>query len=130
MHDALAVGVPSVKVSVYDATNTVLQGFLETNPSGIAVLNLDPATYTIRLSGHLFTPDNATESLVVTVDAAVTYTGTLYAVAAPSDPALCRVFGYIRSADATLLEGKKIRFWKCYSTLALAQAARGKDAEE
>jgi hypothetical protein len=111
INDAGASPVAGVAVDIYDSGNTVFQQRLTTNVNGQVVFNLDDATYTVRQFKAQYTPDNAAETLVVTADAGVTYTGTVWTAPSASDPSLCTVWGYLLDASGAAIVNAEVRFW-------------------
>lgn len=83
-------GVPNVLVSVVGSTRKAT-----TNASGVAVLNVDSATYTLRYAVPFGYESLTDEVVVVGGDTSVDKTLTATTIAEPSDPALCRVFVYL-----------------------------------
>lgn len=98
IRDTLAAPIQGAVVDLFDGTNTFFLTRFTTPLSGNVTLALDPGTYSIRIykTGFVFT---VPETLVVTVDATVTYTGTsLVSIIAPSAPNLCVIYGTVRNA--------------------------------
>lgn len=104
VEDQLSVGVPDAIVDIYDAANTVFITRARTNPSGDVVIALDDATYSVRLhkAGFTFT---VPETLVVTADASVTFSGVAFVAPAPSAPNLCVIFGNVDNAAGVPIAG-------------------------
>lgn len=105
VEDGIATPIQGVAVDVFDVTNTYHLFRVYTGVTGEVSIAVDDATYQIRLSssGYSFT---VPETLVVTVDAAVTYVGTaLGVVVPPVDPALCKIYGSVDNAGGTDMAG-------------------------
>jgi hypothetical protein len=94
-----------VQVNVYDDTNTTFITKVWTDAAGEVSVALDGGNYKVRLfkSGYSFT---VPESLVVTADASVLYSGTnLVVITPPSAPDLCVVYGTVRDASGIPIPG-------------------------
>jgi hypothetical protein len=103
--------VVGVVADVYDASNTTfIKRVTDTDLDGIVAVTLDAATYSVRLSALRFTPDNDPETLVVTVDAAVTYDGTIFVAPVAADADKCTVYGFTTDASGTVIDGVEISF--------------------
>jgi parallel beta-helix repeat protein len=95
--------VSDVLVEVYNQANDTFQGIgARTDSNGQVEFNLDDDTYTIRQRRVNYTPDDASETLVVSDDASVTYSGTITTVTAPTLPSGCMVHGTIILGNAAL----------------------------
>ncbi|MCK5613011.1 carboxypeptidase regulatory-like domain-containing protein, partial [Candidatus Pacearchaeota archaeon] len=111
VHDALAAIVPGITVDIYDSSNTALvRRATDDDDNGIVLVNLDDGTYKIRISGLGFQPDNNPETLVVTTDASVTYTGVQFSAPVAANPALCTVYGFATDASGNTKDGETISF--------------------
>ena len=91
--------VSFVIVDIYDAGNTVFLHRVITDALGQATVNLDDATYTVRQARAFYTPSNVAETLIVTADASVTYSGTVFTVADAPSPLQCRISGFLRDGE-------------------------------
>jgi len=109
--DLLAVPTQGAQIDIYDATNTNFINRFYTDLSGQVSLALDAGTYKLRIlaQGVAFT---IPETLVVTVDASETYTGTAIEVTTPpADPAVCRIYGVVEDAAGIVVAGAHIEAW-------------------
>jgi len=91
--DGSANPVEGVKASVYNSANDDLPNFgnLITDTLGnTATINLDDATYTVRLWSGGIVSEN--ETIVVAASGTKDLTVVLFTIAAPSDPDLCRLW--------------------------------------
>lgn len=98
---ATTTGIPDYVLSIYDLTNTVFQGKVTTNASGIATLNLDAGTYKVRGRKAGYTPVNTSETLSVSGDGSVTYYADTTSIPAPESSDSCRVYEYCFLPDDT-----------------------------
>lgn len=88
-----------------------------TDADGLASFSLDAATYTVAIvkGGYTYTPI----TLVVTEADAVTLEMTAMAVTAPSDPTLCRIYGWVRStANGRAMAGVQLTATRTPATAA------------
>lgn len=88
-----AIPIPSVDVKIKDATDTAVIARATTNASGIAIFNLDAATYKVHLTRTGYEFPGSPETLVVTVDAGVTYVGDLIVITPAVGAVVCNVTG-------------------------------------
>lgn len=93
VQEADTTPINTVKVAIYDATNTVLLGSGTTDASGQFAFTIDNGNYKIRLS-KLQTNFSATEDLVVSGITSATYIGEVLTIPVPSDPQVCRIDSY------------------------------------
>jgi hypothetical protein len=80
----------------------------DTNVSGVAVFNVDDATWTVSItrSGYTF----AGASLVVDGTETATYSMTAITISEPAEPGLCTVRFEVRDADGTtLVQGASVK---------------------
>jgi hypothetical protein len=89
---ASAVNVVDCYVEVWDSAGTSFISRTTTNSSGNVTFNLDNNTYTVKMhkTGYYF----ANQTLTVDGAESVAYTGTILTPTAPTDPTLCKVYGY------------------------------------
>ncbi len=99
VRDGSAVAIQNASVSAWSGSSLIGTGV--TNASGIAVLSLDNATYTINITANGFN-GSAGNSLVVSGATAHTYTLTALSIT-PSDPPL--VTGYLITRVAGVATG-------------------------
>jgi hypothetical protein len=87
-----AVNVVDCYVEVWDSAGTSFISRTNTNSSGNVTFNLDNNTYTVKMhkTGYYF----SNQTLTVDGAESVAYTGTILTPAAPTDPTLCKVYGY------------------------------------
>jgi hypothetical protein len=106
--DGVAAPVADVNVAIYDSGNTAMVTRGDTDAGGQLVVNLDDATYKVRLmkGGYTFTTP---QTLVVSADASAEYTATEYTPTPASSPDLCMVFGTLLDAGGNALEGATVR---------------------
>ncbi len=109
INDAVAAAVQGVEVSLYDSANTTLLRQATTDTAGQVVFNLDDGTYAVRQAKTGYQPDTTPETLVVTADAGVTYTGVVFAAVAAASP-LCTVSGFAKDASGVTHDGLTISF--------------------
>jgi hypothetical protein len=90
--DDSAVNVVDCYVEVWDSAGTSFISRTNTNSSGNVTFNLDSNTYTVKMhkTGYYF----ANQTLTVDGVESVAYTGTILTPTAPTDPTLCKVYGY------------------------------------
>jgi hypothetical protein len=90
--DDSAVNVVDCYVEVWDSAGTSFISRTKTNSSGNVTFNLDSNTYTVKMhkTGYYF----ANQTLTVDGAESVAYTGTILTPTAPTDPTLCKVYGY------------------------------------
>jgi hypothetical protein len=90
--DDSAVNVVDCYVEVWDSAGTSFISRTNTNSSGNVTFNLDSNTYTVKMhkTGYYF----ANQTLTVDGAESVAYTGTILTPTAPTDPTLCKVYGY------------------------------------
>jgi hypothetical protein len=90
--DDSAVNVVDCYVEVWDSAGTSFISRTTTNSSGNVTFNLDNNTYTVKMhkTGYYF----ANQTLIVDGVESVAYTGTILTPTAPTDPSLCKVYGY------------------------------------
>jgi hypothetical protein len=90
--DDSAVNVVDCYVEVWDSAGTSFISRTNTNSSGNVTFNLDNNTYTVKMhkTGYYF----ANQTLTVDGAESVAYTGTILTPTAPTDPTLCKVYGY------------------------------------
>ena len=96
---ATTTPIPDYSLSVYDSTNTVFQGKIITNASGVAAFNLDAGTYKIRGRKAGYSAASATETLVVAADGTATFYAAAYTITAPASADVCRVYEWITAQD-------------------------------
>jgi hypothetical protein len=89
---ASAANVVDCYVEVWDSAGTSFISRTTTNSSGNVSFDLDNGTYTIKMhkAGYYF----ANQTLTVDGAESVAYTGTILTPTAPTDPSLCKVYGY------------------------------------
>jgi hypothetical protein len=89
---ASAANVVDCYVEVWDSAGTSFISRTTTNSSGNVSFDLDNGTYTIKMhkAGYYF----ANQTLTVDGVESVAYTGTIITPTAPTDPTLCKVYGY------------------------------------
>jgi hypothetical protein len=89
---ASAVNVVDCYVEVWDSAGTSFISRTTTNSSGNVSFDLDNGTYTVKMhkAGYYF----ANQTLTVDGAESVAYTGTIITPTAPTDPSLCKVYGY------------------------------------
>lgn len=97
--DTHATLVPNANVRLTNGINSYVA---LSNSSGVASFSLDGATYSrsITKSGYTFTPDSITVSASDNFNAVITAN---VIPAPPSNPSMCRVFGYVRNQRTGLL---------------------------
>jgi hypothetical protein len=90
--DDSAVNIVDCYVEVWDSAGTSFISRTNTNSSGNVTFNLDSNTYTVKMhkTGYYF----ANQTLIVDGAESVAYTGTILTPTAPTDPTLCKVYGY------------------------------------
>jgi hypothetical protein len=90
--DDNAANVVDCYVEVWDSAGTSFISRTNTNSSGNVTFNLDSNTYTVKMhkTGYYF----ANQTLTVDGAESVAYTGTILTPTAPTDPTLCKVYGY------------------------------------
>lgn len=90
--DDNAANVVDCYVEVWDSAGTSFISRTNTNSSGNVTFNLDSNTYTVKMhkTGYYF----ANQTLTVDGVESVAYTGTILVPSAPTDPTLCKVYGY------------------------------------
>jgi len=104
----LSLPLQGAQVDLYDATNVFFLARVFTGVTGNVNVALDPGTYSLRIfkTGYAFTVPS---SLVVTVDAAVTYVGTsVTVIVPPSNPLLCAVYGTVRNVKGEPVENVRV----------------------
>jgi hypothetical protein len=108
VHDGAGVSVSACLVSIFDSADTAHLGTVLTNASGNVIVNLADGTYKLRplKSGYTFTTP---QTLVVTADATAIIVATAWAPSAPSEPGVCVVYGYARSAAGEVLVGAEVK---------------------
>jgi hypothetical protein len=89
---ASAVNVVDCYVEVWDSAGTSFISRTTTNSSGNVSFDLDNGTYTVKIhkAGYYF----SNQTLTVDGAESVAYTGTILTPTAPTDPTLCKVYGY------------------------------------
>lgn len=107
--DSSGSGAYAINITVTDTDDNELQNAhisltegsgvftATTDADGLASFSLDAATYTVAIvkGGYTYTPSE----LVVTAADDVTLEMTAMAVTAPSDPTLCRIYGWVRNTS-------------------------------
>lgn len=113
VEDQFSNPVPGVVVDIYDASDVVfLRRASDNDLDGIVSVNLDDGTYSVRIANSNFQADNIPETLVVTADAAVTYSGTTAGIIPPpSAPNFCVVFGTLRDVNGVVHADSCIDFY-------------------
>jgi len=102
---------PGYTANVYDASNTTFLGPITDDDSdGIIELPRNDGTYAIRIVADLFEADNLPETLIVTADAAVTYTGVRFVVPTAAEADLCAVYGFARDLAGVLVDDVEMVF--------------------
>jgi len=86
--------VSEAQVAVRGINQSALVGIGTTNSNGEASFNLDADSFVIVVSSPGFAFD-AFDTLVVTGSGIDTIKGCQFNIATPSDPNVCRVFGYV-----------------------------------
>jgi hypothetical protein len=104
---AAHVAIADCSVSVFDSANTNLIDRKMSSAGGNAVFALDDGSYRVRLSkaGSSFT---VPETLTVSGDGTVTYTGSAYAVPTPVLPSGCVISGTVRDASGEAIAGAAV----------------------
>ena len=105
--DAVLAPISDARIDIFDGTNTTLQLSGTTNPSGVLVINLDDASYVLRVTKSGVTFD-ANLPLTVAGDTALQIDGVADAVSAASAPDLCVIFGTLRDAGGFAANGAAI----------------------
>lgn len=117
IQDGVPVAVPGVAVAIYNAANTTFITSGTTDSNGQVAVNLNDATYSVRLAkaGYTFT---VPETLVVSGTTTDTYTAAAWAPTAPSGPDLCVVFGWLTYATSTAIVGAVVEAFAVVPTTA------------
>lgn len=89
---ASSVNVVDCYVEIWDSAGTSFISRTNTNSSGNVTFNLDSNTYIVKMhkTGYYF----SNQTLIVDGAESVNYTGTVLTPTAPTDPTLCKVYGY------------------------------------
>jgi len=104
--------VPFASVDVYSADGSAhLFRATDGDGDGIVELTLFDGTYSVRAFAPRYTPDNASETLIVNGDETRTYGGTLLGEPTPADPTLCTVWGRALDVTGEPINGVEIAFY-------------------
>lgn len=107
VQDGVAAPIEGVHVSIYDSGNTAFKTRGTTDPNGNYDVNLDDATYSVRLSLSLY-GFASPETIVVTADGTKTITGTAFTAPTAADPGNCAVYGTIWDSEGNPMAGAQI----------------------
>jgi hypothetical protein len=102
------VGIQGVNVSIYNPALSYRYAAGTTNASGVVNLSVSDGTYSVILS-KIGAYDFSTETLVVTADKSVTYTGDAFSPSAPSAPGLCVVYGWEYDPSSEGISSVKVK---------------------
>lgn len=102
--DGGAAPVPSVEVSVYDASNTSFLTRGNTDTDGDFPVALDDATYQLRMVKDLY-GFTVPEPMIVTADATHNFTATAFTAPTPSSADLCVIYGFVKDAAGVAVAG-------------------------
>ena len=108
--DQFGANFPGYTLDIFDATGRHEGSVVDTDLDGVITMYRNDATFTIRIVAAQFQPTNTPETLTVTADAAVEYTGTRFVPPAATDPNLCTVYGYATNGSEELQDGVAITF--------------------
>lgn len=94
--DQFDVNFPGATIDVFDSGNTLFLGRVQDgNEDGVLVFLRNAGTYALRITGPGFQADTIPEILVVSADGSVEFTGVRFVTPSSSDPALCRITGFL-----------------------------------
>lgn len=103
--DGDGAAAPLAVVAIYESTNTTQLWTVTASLAGRVTVNLNDATYQLRVVCPGYTFAAATE-LVVAADATVTVTGSKVAVTPPDDPGDCRIYDWLKAAGGPSVGAK------------------------
>lgn len=102
--DALGVNILDAWVEIWDSAGTAFIEKKQTNSSGNASFNKDAGNYIIRLIKSGYSQTTA-EALTISAAGTVNFVMTAFVIAAPTNPELCRVYGFFLNPDGTIITG-------------------------
>jgi|GEM_PF-4158712 len=106
---ATTTPIADVKVTVYDATDTVVVAVGNTDLNGELGLTLDDGDYKVRCrKGGQFS-FAASEDLTVSGATSATYYGTSFTPTPPADPSMCTVYEWLVDASGADLADITVR---------------------
>lgn len=107
--DAAAV-IVGAGVTIKNSAQTAVIAAGVTGLLGTVVFNLDDGSYKALVTSTPAYDALAAQTLTVSGTTTATYTLTRTTISAPSDPALCRVYGYLRLPDNSVAASVDITF--------------------
>ena len=103
--------VQGISVTIKNSGQTaVIAGPGTTNSSGQVIFNLDDGSYKAIVSTTTIYETLAAQTLTVSGTTTATYTITRHVIPSPSDPTLCRVYGYILDPRGETISGTQVIF--------------------
>jgi hypothetical protein len=102
--DALGVNILDAWVEIWDSAGTAFIEKKQTNSSGNASFNKDAGDYIIRLVKSGYSQTTA-EALTISAAGTSNFVMTAFVITAPSNPELCRVYGFFLNPDGTIITG-------------------------
>lgn len=112
-----SIPIPDARIDIYDASGVVFVTFQRSNTSGIALLSLDPGTYTVRV----FKPGvSCVDQAIVVVDTGgttlqpFTINCESVTVTPPASPQLCRLYADFLTFDGLPFENFKLDVHNMY----------------
>jgi len=102
--------VAGVRLAVWNSELTSLKAVIMTGSTGEVGINVDSGTYVISATapGYIFA---AYDTIVVTASQTDTVSGYQFDPGTPSSPDLCRVYGYLYTAEGEAESGARISAW-------------------